>query len=513
MKIRIGVVLLVAGVLAACAEQDESAEGWARVQPPDADTGVELAAEGRLMVVFAPGDAEMPHRHIGFPPTPDAAPVFGRDIADWSGETPVTLEDDMAGFPHDSVEAVPAGTYRVQAVYKTDFRVHELVGEGSWLSEPVTVNWPEDRGQLDLQLSRQVPDELPRDRPNIRFVRIRSDLLSEFHDRDIYLRAGVILPSDWETSGREYPVRYNIGGYGARYDRALRMMAPGSDFRNEWFDPGNPKFIVVTLDGTAPFGDSYQTNSRNNGPYGDALVEELIPHIEERFPAIGEPEARFLDGGSTGGWASLAVQIFYPAFFNGAWSFCADSPDFHRFQLVNLYEDDNAYTNRFGYPVPSMRTTDGDPMFSIEDEIRMEQVLGRGDSFATSGGQWGGWHAVYGPRGEDGLPEPAWNEETGAIDQAVVEQWGRYDLRRHLEANWDDIGENLKGKLHVWMGDMDNFYLNLGMYRFADALDSLSGPEPEADFHWGRRKGHCWRPVTDAEIMRQMAERLDDGGS
>lgn len=509
MKIRMGVAFLILAALVACSEQEAPPEGWARVEAPGSAAEAELASEGRLVVVFAPADAETPHRHIGFPPTPDAAPIFGRDVEGWSGERPISLEDDMVGFPHDSVGDVPPGRYKVQAVYKTDFRVHELVGEGSWLSEPVTVNWPEDRGTLDLSLSRYIPDELPRERPNVRFVRIRSELLSEFHGRDIFLRAGVILPSDWQDSGREYPVRYNIGGYGARYDRALGLMAPGSQFRNDWYDPANPKFIMVTLDGTAPFGDSYQTNSRNNGPYGDALVQELIPHIEEEFPAIGEPEARFLDGGSTGGWSSLAVQIFYPERFNGAWSFCADSPDFSRFQLVNLYEDDNAYRNNFGYLVPSMRTTQGDPMFSIRAEIRMESVLGRNDRFSMSGGQWGGWHAVYGPRGEDGRPVPAWNQASGEIDHEVVESWERYDLRRHVEANWDRIGEDLQGKLHIWMGDMDNFYLNLGMYRFSDTLESLSEPEADAEFHWGRNKGHCWRPLSDAEIMRRMAQQLN----
>lgn len=509
MKRCVWVGLLAAlGLVAGCAEDGEP-EGWARVAGPE-QAEESPAESGRLVVVFAPEEVETPHAHIGFPPTPDAAPIFGRDVEGWSADEPLALTGDMVGFPHGSLDEVPEGRYRVQAVYKTDFRVHELVGEGSWLSEPETVEWPADRGSIELPLSRFLPDELPRDRPNIRFVRIRSEKLSEFHDQDIYLRAAVILPTDREEGDREYPVRYNIGGYGARYTRALDLMTPGSRFRRDWHDPANPKFIMVLLDGTAPFGDSYQTNSRNNGPYGDALVEELIPHVEERFPAIGEPEARFLDGGSTGGWASLATQLFYPETFNGVWSFCADSPDFHRFQLVNLYEDDNAYTNDFGYPVPSKRSTDGDPQFSIRSEIRMEQVLGRGDSFVTGGGQWGGWHAVYGPQGEDGRPVPAWNEGSGEIDPDVVAEWRRYDLAEYVEANWDEIGASLEGKLHVWMGDMDDYYLNLGMYRFADRLQALDEPESDADFTWGQRQGHCWQPLSHAEILREMAARVPD---
>ena len=126
---------------------------------------------------------------------------------------------------------------------------------------------------------------------------------------------------------------------------------------------------------------------------------ELIPYIERTYRGIGRGTARVLDGGSTGGWVALALQIFYPNFFNGAWSFCPDSVDFRSFQLVNIYEDENAYFNRHGFERPAARDVSGEVRYTMRHECRLENVLGRGDSWTLSGGQWGAWNATYGPRG------------------------------------------------------------------------------------------------------------------
>lgn len=491
--------------LAACAPEPDAE--WLEIGVTDEYAGVP-DSEGRLFVVFAPVDEESPYARIGNPRA-DADPFFATDIDDWSGGEALSLDEEMTGFPLEAPEEVPEGEYAVQAVYKTDFRFHEVAGPGSWLSAVETVDWPEDRGEIQLELERKIEDEMPRDRPEVRFVRIESEKLSEFHDQSMDLRAAVIVPSDFDETEDEYPVRYHIGGYGSRYTRALELLEEGNEFRDDWYDPETPDFLMVYLDGTGPYGDPYQINSRNSGPYGDALVEELIPHIEENFRAKGEAEARFLDGGSTGGWASLALQIFYPDFFNGAWSFCADSPDFRHFQLVNLYEDENAFVNRHDYERPSKRSTSGEPEFSIRREVAMESALGRGDQFTHSGQQWGAWNALYGPTDEDGEPKPIWDQESGEIDREVAGEWQEYDLSLYLSERWPEIGEDLADKIHVWMGDMDDYYLNNGMYEFADLLDELEDPDPEAEFHWGPRQGHCWIPLSHREILEQMQARYE----
>lgn len=504
---RVAGVAVAGGVLALAGCEMGPEPDWASVSVAEAYEG-ELAEEGRMFVVFAPVEDELPHLRIGNPGA-GADPFFATDIEGWSGEEALDLDGGVIGFPLDAPEEVPEGEYAVQAVYKTNFFFHEVVAPGSWVSAVETVNWPEDRGEIELILEREIEDETPRDRPEVRFTRIESEKLSQFHGESVDLRAAVIVPSDFDETDDEYPVRYHIGGYGSRYTRALELIEPGTDFRDDWFDPQTPDFLMVYLDGTGPYGDPYQINSRNSGPYGDAVVEELIPHIEESFRAKGEPEARFLDGGSTGGWASLALQIFYPEFFNGAWSFCADSPDFRHFQLVNLYEDENAFVNRHDYERPSKRSTRGEPEFSIRREVAMERALGRGNRFTHSGQQWGAWNALYGPSDEDGEPKPVWDQETGEIDREVVAEWQEYDLSMHLSERWPEIGEDLVGKIHVWMGDMDDYYLNNGMYEFADLLNELDDPDPEAEFTWGPRQGHCWVPLSDREILEQMQARYD----
>ena len=184
-------------------------------------------------------------------------------------------------------------------------------------------------------------------------------------------------------------------------------MADGSGFRRAWMADDAPPMILIHLDGAGPLGDPYQVDSANHGPYGAAVTGELIPHVEQRFRGIGRGEARVLDGGSTGGWVALALQVFYPDFFNGAWSFCPDSVDFRSFQLVNIYEDENAYINGHGFERPAARDVSGEVRFTMRHECRLENVLGRGDSWTLSGGQWGAWNATYGPRGRRRPPGPA----------------------------------------------------------------------------------------------------------
>ncbi len=204
--------------------------------------------------------------------------------------------------------------------------------------------------------------------------------------------------------------------------------------------------ILIHLDGAGPLGDPYQVDSANHGPFGAAIVHELIPYVEANFRGIGRAHARVLDGGSTGGWVALALQIFYPETFNGAWAFCPDSVDFRSFQLVNIYDDDNAYINRHGFERPAARDVSGEVRYTMRHECQLENVLGQGDSWALSGGQWGAWNATYGPKGPDGRPVPLWNPATGAIDHKAAAHWKTYDLRRVLEENWASARPQAQGK-------------------------------------------------------------------
>jgi hypothetical protein len=232
-------------------------------------------------------------------------------------------------------------------------------------------------------------------------------------------------------------------------------------------------------------------------------VEELIPQIEAAFRAVGQPRARFLSGTSTGGWVCLGLQVFYPDFFNGAWSSCPDPLDFRALQLVNIYADDNAYVNQYGNERPSERDLNGDVKLTMRREVGVENLLGRGHSYTTSGGQWGAWSAVFGPRGIDGRPVPLWDPQSGKINHAVAQAWKKYDLRLVLEANWKTLGPKLRGKLHIAAGEADDYFLNNAVH-LLDTFLAQADPPFVGKIVYGPGQGHGWMDLS----LRQMLDEM-----
>ena len=296
---------------------------------------------------------------------------------------------------------------------------------------------------------------------------------------------------------KKYGLVVHIGGFGTRYTEAAGI-AP------------DPRFVQILPDGAGPWGDPYQVDSANNGPYGQALTTEVIPHIEQAYRCLGTPRSRFTTGASTGGWVSLALQLYYPDFFNGCWSQCPDSLTFERFELIDIYRDANAYVNRFGVGRPGTRTVDGDTVSSVRHECLLERVLGRGGNWHLSGRDWASWNAVYGPKGKDGLPVPLWDGRTGAIDKTVLDHWKKYDLKLHLEKNWPTLGPKLAGgKINVWVGDADDYFLNAAVRRFKDSTDRLQNPKLDGTILIEARKGHTSGGWTRKEILDAMANRMN----
>lgn len=465
---------------------------------------------GRLFVVLAEPSEENPRLQIGETGL-DRPVVAATDVRDFNAGGTVRLDDRSAVFPLNRLTEVRPGQYAVQALLDTNIDLKSVNAPGNLYTnvEKVTIaagaNPP-----IRLVLNAKVPDEaLPSDEAFIKFIKLRSELLSRFHGRTIYLRAGVILPRTFDANpAAKFPLRVHIGGYGSRFTRVQRMMAPGSEFRKAWESEGAPSMILLHLDGDGPLGDPYQVNSENHGPYGDAITQELIPYVEARYRGIGEAYARVTDGGSTGGWVSLALKVFYPDFFNAVWSSCADGVDFRAFQLINIYEDTNAYVNKHGFERPSARDLNGDVRFTMRHEAHMENVMGLGDRWVMSGGQWGAWNATYGPRGADGRPVPLWDPRTGAIDRSVVEHWKKYDLRLVIENGWRTLGTKLRGKLNIWMGEADNYFLNNAMHMLGDFLEKADPPS-QSRIVYGPGKGHCFRGVDEIQLMNEMAGEIE----
>jgi S-formylglutathione hydrolase FrmB len=483
--------------------------GTAFAQPPAA-TGLRFEVtvnpgllpkptDGRLLVVLGrPGPGE-PRDSIG-DTGHDAPPLLGVDANGFGPGVVAVLDGSSEIFPIESLAKLPAGKYVAQAVFEWNPDLRLPDAPGNLISEPQAVTLdPARGGTVRLTLTKQAPaDRPPADTANVKYVKFESKLLSRFHGRPMFLRASVILPRDFgRQADRKYPLLVVIGGYGARYTEAAA-------WANRRLRGANLQMVVLHLDGAGPYGDPYQVNSDNNGPYGDAVVRELIPHIEATYHCIGQPYARFTTGTSTGGWVSLALQVFYPDFFNGCWSFAPDPVDFRAYELINIYEDTNAYVNRFGFERPAKRNVWSDTVYTVRHECQVENVLGPGNRWWVSGKDWCAWNAVFGPRGPDGLPKPLWHPKTGVIDRSVTAHWQQYDLRLVLTRNWSDLGPKLRGKLHIYVGDADDYFLNNAV-RMLEADLRKANPPFDGHIQFGPMAGHGFHPIDEfAEIAARF---------
>ena len=478
------------------------------------------AADGRILVLLSRTDK--------FSPGPTGTPVFGLNVDGLKPGAKAVVDEKALGHPVRSLRDVPPGDYYVQAwlnVYTTFKRsdgkvikLHQDQGEGqNWrrspgnlYSEPVRIKLEATKGAaaVPLVLNKVVPPIPPyQDTKWLKHIRIQSRLLTEFWGQPMSIGANVLLPKGYdEHPDVRYPVHY-VQGHFPRGRAGRFSEDETSPAFKLWTADGAPRFIQVTFEHACPYyDDSYGVNSANVGPYGDAITTELMPAVEKTFRAIGEPWARVLSGGSTGGWISLALQVFYPDIFGGVWSFCPDPVDFRKYQVVDLYGDKNAYyvdSEWARVPRGGERRTDGNLVYTMEQENLYEEVTG---DRCRSGGQWAIWNAVFAPVAEDGYPRAFWDPLTGEIDKTAVE-WARerYDLRVYLEKNWPAIGPRLTGKIHVYVGRMDNFYLNEACYLLEASLAARTDPPYGGKFVYGDRGGHGWSPFQGDEMLREMA--------
>ncbi len=497
----------------------------------------EGAQDGRLLVIFAPAEQspeKEPRELVNW--DADAIPFFGADVESWRPGTVRVIDSKAFGFPIRALKSLPAGSYRVQAFlnrYETfrlgDGRVLKLPpdrGEGQqWRSKPgnlhskpVAVRWTGAGALPVLALSEQIP-QIPafQETPWVKYVRIRSERLSKFWGRDMFLAAFVTLPAGFkEHPDARYPLVISHGHFPSR-PSSWRETPPDPDLKPDyskrfrlagynriqqqiewenfqaWTGKGFPRVLLVEIQHPTPYyDDSYAVNSANNGPYGDAIQYELLPEIEKRFRGIGQGWARFVFGGSTGGWEAMAVQMFYPDEYNGAWVACPDPIDFRHYMTVNIYEDKNAYfmPNKFKRtPRPAHRNWLGHIDTTIEENNLWEYALGTN---GRSGDQFDVWESVYSPVGPDGYPRRIWDRLTGEIDPVTAAYWREnYDLGHILKRDWQTLGPKLRGKLRIYAGDMDNYYLNNAVYAVEEFLRSAS-PAADAVVDYGDRDEHCW---------------------
>lgn len=465
-----------------------------------------LKPDGRLFLYFSESERREPRFDAG---TGRGSYVFARNVEKWNGgkALEVKANDQWVKTGDWELSNVPDGEYYLQAVWRQSGDKESRINvPGNLYSEPVKVSVNNNQ-EVTLVLSKLMPERELVTHDLVKMVDIKSDLLSDFWKKPMNLKASVLLPSGYESNpNMKYPVRFNVAGFGGRYNR-VNGLINNEEFIAWWRSAEAPQVITVFLDGEGPFGDSYQLDSDNNGPFGEALIKELIPAIDKQFRTRGS-EARFVDGCSTGGWVSLALQLFYPDTFTKTFSYSPDAVSFERMQLINIYEDENAFYNKHDYLRPSKRDIYGEPEFSIRKEVLSENVEGYSNSYVTSGGQWGAWNAVYGPKGEDGFPKPIFDPITGKIDKQVAEHWKKYDLLEYVKSNWAELGPKVQGKIYVWMGDMDNYYLNNSLRDFDEYLKTTSNPASDAEIEFTAMKGHCVN-YSHRLVLEKIQETLD----
>jgi hypothetical protein len=448
------------------------------------------------------------------------------------------IDAGVLGYPVKSLAQAPAGTYWAQAVlhkYETFKRggghtvklpmdrgegQHCNLAPGNLISKPTQISFdPNKSATIEIVLDQEIPPiEPPKDTRYIKHVKIQSERLSKFWGRPMHLGAVVLVPHGFdEHPEARYPLIVNHGHFPATFggfretppdpnlkpDYSARFRISGYNriqqeyaykLYQDWISREFPRFVIIEIQHANPYyDDSYAVNSANLGPYGDAINYELLPFIEKQFRCIGQGWARFTYGGSTGGWEALATQMFYPEMYNGCFAACPDPIDFRAYTVVNIYEDKNAYYAGAPWkrvPRPGQRNYLGHLNATLEEMNHKELVLG---TKSRSGDQWDIWQAVYSPVGADGYPKPIWDKLTGEIDKSVAAYWREnYDLGHILKRDWAKLGPKLEGKIHLYCGDMDNYYLNNAVYLVEEFLKTTTNPFYAGEVTYGDRAEHCW---------------------
>ena len=492
--------------------------------------------DGRLLLLFSNNNAAEPRFQISDALTTQI--ILGKNVDQWAIGATQSIAQEAYGFPKERLSEIPAGDYYVQVLlhkYET-FKLkngkvvklpmdrgegqHWNVAPGNIYSKPIKIHFdPKNTEVVQLTIDQIIPPIIePTDSKYIKHIKIQSKLLTEFWGRPMYLGAHILLPEGFDTHQNiKYPLaiyhghfpsdlsgfsttppnpnlipdtsaRFNITGYNKIQEEEAYQ------FYKQWTGPNFPRVLAIEIQHATPYyDDSYAVNSANMGPYGDAITYELIPEIEKQFRGIGQGWARFTYGGSTGGWEALAVQVFYPNEYNGAYAACPDPIDFNHYTTINIYKDENAYYAKSDFKDlarPSHRNYLGHINSTIKETNQRELALG---THSRSGDQYDVWEAVFSPMGEDGYPKRIFDKHSGTIDKSVAAYWKEnYDLAHIIKRDWPKIGEQLKGKIHLYVGDMDNYYLNNAVYTAEDMLKQLKNPSCNCVIDYGDRAEHCW---------------------
>jgi len=434
--------------------------------------------------------------------------IVGVTPQDWNGVKTFIINTENKNILSNGIDKLSSHLsekYYYQVVYKQNIDDGVEGAAGNLYSEVDSVILSSSLS-LNVQLKKIITEQTIIKHDFVKSVIIQSKYLSDFFGRPRYLKAAVLLPSGYyEHPEKKYPICYRAPGLNGRCS-AINALIAKKDFTDWWFTKAAPQVIYVFLDSQGPYGDTYQIDSENNGPCGTALTEELIPEIEKQVHYKSENKMRYLAGASTGGWVAFGLQVLYPDFFDGTWSYSPDPVDFTHYGLINIYSDETIFYNHFGYLQPGKRTIYGEPTFSMKDWIAGENINSITNDYRVSGGQFGAYNAVFGPRGKDGLPSLMFDPYSGKIDHDIAVQWEKYDLKKILEKNWSVLGTKLQGKIWIWTGDMDGLYSNIATRFLKMFLDKTENPKSDAKISFTPMAGHT-QEWSDKAVLMMIAEK------
>ena len=450
---------------------------------------------GRLFLFFGKGMNPPMQGPNWFSPEP----FFAKDVVDVKPGDVMTIDQDVKGCP-GTFDDVSSGRWKIQAVLDHDFQYADHKnGPGNFYSDPIRVAFKngEANDEISLELKNVIAPKKIEDTDRFKLVEYKSELLSEFHGRDVVDRAGVVLPASYDSNtNKRYPVYYEITGFGGTLRSVGRRY--GKSPRPARTDEA--EFIHVFLTGQCKWGHHVYADSATNGPRGEAFIKEMIPLIDSKFRTIAEPTARFVGGHSSGGWSSLWLQVTYPDSFGGCWSTAPDPVDFRDWQGTNIYAGESVFYEADGKTKKPLGRMNGKAILMYPDFCVMDDTLGRG-------GQLRSFEAVFSPLGDDGLPMKAWDRTTGIPNQEVIDYWKRYDISRTLQQDWGKLKDRLAGKINVFMGDMDTFYLE-GATRLLGERVQEMGIDASVEMFPGKDHMNLVDPALKGRIMREMTEAL-----
>jgi hypothetical protein len=436
---------------------------------------------GRLLIFVKQGAGDKEVETSEFRPTDTM--VTAKEVHDLAPGAAVEVDADELAYPKPFSD-LAAGNYEAQAVFDVD-HTYNYSGRDrqDWVSSVLPLpDWSAASGAEPTLTLDHHPEENPRRaemlekakaeaQPGVaQLEEFQSPLLTRFWGHPMRIRAWVVLPPGYDAHSKNtYPTAYWTHGFGGDIDLAL---LEGMRLRQRMVEGKMPPMIWVMLDESIPEGTHEFADSVNNGPWGAALTTEFIPWLEARYRMDGRKDSRLLNGHSSGGWATLQLEVNYPNVFGGTWSTSPDPSDFHDFTGPDLYAPNaNVYRKPDGTPWPIFRDH-GKVIATLEQFAHLEEVLG------PYGGQMHSFDWVFSPKGKDGAPEPMFDWQTGAVHPDVVAYWrDHYDLAHIVETHWAERGAALKGRIHVFVGTADTFYLDGPAHKFEVVLKRL-GADP-----------------------------------